>query len=187
MFAGLDRAGRGKSRADAFGPGRVLALWDLEADLDVFSGIVAADADALDDFRDQGLIPINLLGQICDDRDGVIKEADRPGVFVLSAARVDGALGVAMGDCPIDPVLEPLGGLQIGAGVFLQQRQMLGRQLDNFGNRHGADVIDLGAVGGFIRHHATSDRSKDDSETGTVIGLGRAIARYEKSFCAWRR
>ena len=46
MFAGLDRAGRGESRADAFGPGRVLALWDLEADLDVFSRIVAAGAES---------------------------------------------------------------------------------------------------------------------------------------------
>ena len=119
MFAGLDRAGRGESRADAFGPGRVLALWDLEADLDVFSGIIAAGADALDDLGDQVLIPIDFLGQISDDRDGVIKEADRAGVFVLSAARVDGALGVAMGDCPIDPVLEPLGGLQIASTTGL--------------------------------------------------------------------
>ncbi len=57
------------------GPGRELALGDLEADVDIFAGVFAVGLDALDQLGQFELIPVDLLRQVRDDRHVTVGEA----------------------------------------------------------------------------------------------------------------
>lgn len=123
------------------------------------------------------MVPLDLLRKICSDGDGAVLDANEAGVLAFGPAFGGGRVGVAKGDRAFEPLLEPLGGIKGGVGFLLEQRQMLRRQPGDLADRHGADVVEAGAVIASGRHHATSANRSEDSETEACFGFGRAMAR----------
>ena len=122
------RAGS-KPCADRLGPGGVVALRHLEADLDVLGRIVAGGADALDHGGELGLVPIDPLRQVGDHGEVAVVEADGAGVLAGQRARLGGLVAVLQHQRAIEAGLRGLRLLQRGLDLVLQDREHVDGQL----------------------------------------------------------
>ena len=109
-LARLDGARRRKQFPEARRPGLIGALGNLVPDLHIVCGVLApAGLDQIDQFLQPLLVPLDALGQVGDDDEAVVLEADGARVLLLRGARLVGAGAVAIVEGGIELVIEAVG------------------------------------------------------------------------------
>ena len=113
-------------------PSRVLTLGNLEAHLDVVTGILAFGLDALNDITELVLVPLHLLREVGDDGDIAVLEAGEPEVLVVVCARCASAVGVLIRQGAVEPRYRELRLAQGVLRFLLEAAEFDGRQGDDF-------------------------------------------------------